>query len=138
MRRLAPLFSLMLMLGCGAPTAVQEPFAFGEPFWVALGRAAAGDDASTVVRFIRVVTDSRCPGGDIVCAWEGEASVEVGVRVPPAGETLLVLGVGAGRGIGSTGAVQGRLVEALALEPFAIGAPAGALPRVQLRVTAVR
>jgi hypothetical protein len=138
MRRLAPLFSLVLALGCGAPTAVQEPFGYGDPFWLALGRSAVSADASTIVRFVRVVSDSRCPGGDIVCVWEGEASVEIGVRIPPASETLLELRVGPERGGGGDGSVQGRAVQALALEPLGIGAPPGALPRVQLRVVAVR
>jgi hypothetical protein len=138
MRRLAPLFSLVLALGCGAPTAVQEPFDYGEPFWLGIGRSTISFDGSTIVRFSRVVGDSRCPGGDIVCVWEGEASVEIGLRVPPAGETLLEIGVGPSRADDGVGAALGRSIEVLALEPFGIGAPASALPRVQLRVVAVR
>lgn len=134
MRRLAPLFSLVLALGCGAPTAVQEPFDYGDPFWVTVGRTAISADGSTAVRFARVVGDSRCPGGDIVCVWEGEASVEIGVRVPPAGESVLAISVGQTRTDDGVGVAQGRMVEVLALEPFAVGAPPGSLPRVQLRV----
>ncbi len=137
-RRLAPLFSLVVALGCGAPTAVLEPFGYGEPFWVSVGHTAVSADASTAVRFVRVVTDSRCPGGEIVCVWAGEASVEIGMRVPPVGETLLEIGVGATRNSDGTGSAFGRGIEVLALEPFAIGAPPGTLPRVRLRVTAVR
>jgi hypothetical protein len=133
-KRLAPLFSLVLAVSCGAPTAVQEPFEFGETFWVTIGRTAASADGSTFVRFARVVGDSRCPGGDIVCVWQGEASVELGVRVPPAGESLLEISVGATRDDDGVGAAQGRVIDVLALEPFAVGAPAESLPRVQLRV----
>lgn len=138
MKRLAPLFSLLLALGCGTPTAVLEPFDFGEPFWVPVGRTAVSADASTVVRFVQVVADSRCPGGDIVCVWEGEASVEIGVRVPPAGEVSLEVSVGPTRHDDGQAAVHGRSIQVLGLEPVAIGAPAGRLPRVQLRVVAVR
>lgn len=138
MRRLAPLFSLVLALGCGAPTAVQEPFDYGDPFWVTVGRTAVSADGSTVVRFARVVGDSRCPGGDIVCVWEGEASVEIGVRVPPAGETLLEISVGQNRNDDGVGTAQGRSIEVLGLEPLGIGAPAGSLPRVRLRVLALQ
>src|SRR5688572_19865943 len=116
MRRLAPLLSLVLAAGCGAPTAIEEPFQFGEPFWVPVGRVAISADASTVVHFVRVISDSRCPGGDIVCVWAGEAKLELGVAVPPAAETRLEITLGGTSMDNGVGTAQGRSIEVLALE----------------------
>ena len=84
-RRLTPLFSLLLALACGSPTEPTDPFRLGEPFWLEIGRTAASDAAATLVRYDRVVADSRCPGGNIVCVWAGDITVELSVTTPSAG-----------------------------------------------------
>lgn len=87
--RVGALAALLLLGGaaCGAPTAAMRSFAPGEWFWLALGQAAAGEDGGTVVRFAKVVGDSRCPEG-AVCVWQGEVTVDVGVRLAGADEML--------------------------------------------------
>lgn len=77
-RRLTPLFSLLLAFGCGSTTAVVDRFEFGEPFPLAVGQQAVSADGSAAVHFTRVVTDSRCPA-DAVCVWAGEAIIELRV-----------------------------------------------------------
>lgn len=75
-RRLAPLFSLLLALGCGSSTGVVERFEFGEPFPLVVGQQAVSADGSAAVHFTRVVTDSRC-SPEVVCVWAGEAIIEL-------------------------------------------------------------
>ena len=57
MRRLASLFlvACLLFFGCGNPTAVEQTFTLGEPFWLARGKRAVSSDGSTTVRFAAVV-----------------------------------------------------------------------------------
>ena len=80
-KRLAPLFSLVLALGCGTPTEVVARFEFGEAFELAVGQTALSSDGNTTVTFARVITDSRCPS-DAVCVWAGEAIVELAISSP--------------------------------------------------------
>lgn len=163
-RRPAPLFSLCLALlaplaGCGTPTAVTDGFVLGEPFSLREGTTLVSTDRSTAVRFVSVVTDSRCPGGDIVCIWEGEAIIALEVWNPlsaglPAGVNAAPDPSGtapAGDGPGSpvmvpradvkVGAAEpvvvgGRRVEALALEPHR--SPSSTRPReARLRISLV-
>ena len=135
--RVGALAALLLLSGaaCGAPTAVMRSFTPGEPFWLALGQSAAGEDGGTVVRFAKVVGDSRCPER-AVCVWQGEVTVDLGVRVTGADEVLARLHtVTEPRSV----TVQGRFIELLAVEG---GAGAGSDLtqgyRAQLRVTLVR
>ncbi len=128
----------LLLLGvaaCGAPTAVVRSFTPGEPFWLALGQSAVGDDGETAVRFAKVAGDSRCPP-EAVCIWQGEVNVDLGVRVGGVDELILRLNTETPpRSV----TAQGRLIELLAVDG---GRGAGIGPtdpyRAQLRVTFVR
>ena len=123
MKRLAPLFLVVCFVftRCGAPTAVEQTFALGEPFWLAQGKQAVSSDGSTIVRFAAVVGDSRCPP-EAVCIWAGEVTVDIAVRVaagdevitrlhqrsdpiptpvPSTGRVVELLGVEGGAGAGS-------------------------------------
>ena len=82
MRPLAPLLlsCAVLLGGCGSPTGVNPRFEFGEAFSLREGAVAVSSDGTTVVEFLEVVTDSRCPGGPIVCIWAGEAIVALSVH----------------------------------------------------------
>lgn len=53
------------------------------------GRIAVAQ-TDTVLRFVRVVEDSRCPTG-VDCVWAGRAVVELGVRRGDAAEALVEL-----------------------------------------------
>jgi hypothetical protein len=136
--RSAPLFfalalvTLLAAASCGAPTAVVRSFTPGEPFWLALGESATGDDGGTVVRFAKVVGDSRCPPG-AVCVWQGEVTVDLGVRVGGVDEVHLTLGTETPP---RSATLPGRMIELLAVEG---GHGAGSEGyRAQLRVTFVR
>ena len=139
MRRLAPLFVVLTLLvaSCGSPTAVDQQFEFGEPFWLAQGDRAVSGDGSTAVRFSTVVSDSRCPPG-AVCVWAGEVTVDIGVRVADGAEVVARLS-GTTTPNGTRLPEMGRLVELLAVEGgVGAGGDAGKDYRVQLRVTPVR
>ena len=57
----------------GVLTAPQElTLAYGEE------RSVGG--SVLMVSFVRVVEDSRCPV-DVVCVWEGNAQIELGIRM---------------------------------------------------------
>lgn len=135
--RVAALAATLLLgvAACGAPTAVVRSFTAGEPFWLPLGQAAAGDDGGTFVRFAKVVGDSRCPP-EAVCVWQGEVNVEIGVRIGGAEEVLVRLNTETPP---KSVSEQGRLIELLSVEG---GNSAGIGPtdsyRAQLRVTFVR
>lgn len=126
---------LFAVAACGAPTAVVRSFTPGAPFWLPLGQAAAGDDGETVVRFAKVVGDSRCPP-EAVCIWQGEVNVDLGVRVDGVDELIVRLNTETPP---KSVTVQGRLIELLAVDG---GRSVGIGPtdpyRAQLRVTFVR
>lgn len=133
-RRLAPLFSLLLALAsCGSPTAVVGSYQLGEPFWLRVDRSAVSSDASTAVRFVRLVNDSRCLP-PMVCVWEGDAVIEVGVRVGAGAETVLQLHTTLEPRVVTIEGIQ-RRVELLALRPLDRLASTDQTPWAQLRVS---
>jgi len=137
-RHLAPLLSLCLALGCGSPIALTESFHLGEPFWLEIGTTGHSEEGTTTVRYERVASDSRCPGGDIVCIWAGEVTVEVSVATILMGEVQVQLHqVLEPRAV--TLEEQGRRVELLAYEDAPGDWPARThkRSRIQLLVTAV-
>ena len=60
-----------LALGCASPTKTQANL--GESFTLAAGESATISSENLSVRFVELISDSRCPTG-AVCIWEGEAS----------------------------------------------------------------
>ncbi|MBK7907450.1 MAG: hypothetical protein IPJ78_12945 [Gemmatimonadetes bacterium] len=136
-KRLAPLFSLCLALGCGSPTGVQASFGFGDPFWIEVGHSAVSRDADMVVRFLSVIENSTCPI-DAVCVWAGRAIVEVGVTVAPEPEVLVEIEVTASTPAARQRTVAGRRVEVQELRPpNRLGGAVGS-PELRLVVVAVR
>lgn len=137
-RRLAPLFLVMSLLvaSCGGPTAVDQEFAPGEPFWLAQGARAVSADAATIVRFAAAVSDSRCPP-EAVCVWAGEVTVDIGVRVAGSDEVVARL---SGTTTPSARLQEiGRQVELLAVEGGSgAGSDLSKGYRIQLRVSLVR
>lgn len=139
MRRLTPLFlvPVLLFLGCGNPTAVEQTFTLGQPFWLSQDMRAVSADGSTIVRFAAVVGDSRCPP-EAVCIWAGEVTVDIGVRVAAGDEVITRLNSPPDP---VTTPAQGgaRVVELLGVEGGSgAGSDLSKGYRAQLRVTAVR
>jgi len=62
---------LLVLPGCAKPTGIEVDL--GKEFTLSIGQSAAvaGEDLS--VKFVEVVSDSRCPQG-ATCIWAGEAS----------------------------------------------------------------
>ncbi|HSM14607.1 MAG TPA: hypothetical protein VLA66_11125 [Thermoanaerobaculia bacterium] len=57
-------------------TIEAEPEPEDGGFVLAVGEQARAGDGPLLVRFVRVVEDSRCPTG-VTCVWAGRAVVEV-------------------------------------------------------------
>lgn len=62
---------LLPMSGCSTP-ALNE-VELGKEFTLAVGQSAAITGENLSIKFVEVVSDSRCPTG-AVCIWAGEAS----------------------------------------------------------------
>ena len=68
---LALLFLLAAVsLSCGAGAGIQATL--GQEFTLPVGKTATFESESLTVRFVDVITDSRCPAG-VECIWAGEA-----------------------------------------------------------------
>lgn len=52
----------------------------GVPFELGIGDQASIASENAVVAFVDVVEDSRCPS-DVVCMWEGQATISVSMQV---------------------------------------------------------
>ena len=58
-----------------------------------LGQAVVIDSEGIIARFERVVEDSRCPA-DVVCVWQGQATIIISARVDGGDAQNLMLTVG--------------------------------------------
>jgi hypothetical protein len=66
---------------------LSEAVAAGEPFQLHIGQGAVVTELDGTVRFVEVVSDSRCPSNALIlCVWEGEGVVAV-ETTPTVGET---------------------------------------------------
>jgi hypothetical protein len=82
---------LPLLSGCGdSPTTPTKNVNLAEEFELAPGQSARIASADLTVAFDGVPADSRCPV-DVVCVWEGDATVAVSVRQPSMDKTVLEL-----------------------------------------------
>jgi hypothetical protein len=76
---------VVLALGCGGGTGPDTELAANElagPTEITLRHGQEAVVAGTALRvaFVRVSEDSRCPI-DVICVWQGNAAVEVRLRV---------------------------------------------------------
>lgn len=86
------LIAFALPSACGAPTQVRDAAPLGQPFWVDVGGLKVIGDVPTVVRFKRVVSDSRCPTDALVlCASAGNARLEFTIASQVGDETVFEL-----------------------------------------------
>ena len=87
----------------------------GVPFELKLGQQALIDSEDIAVSFADVVGDSRCPS-DVVCIWQGQATISVSVKVGGAGPREFMLTIGADESPSS--AFGQYSVKLLGLEPY--------------------
>ncbi len=64
---------LSVAFGCGGKTPEQVEAGLGEEFTLSIGQSARIPSENLVIKFIEVISDSRCPQG-ATCIWAGEAS----------------------------------------------------------------
>jgi hypothetical protein len=75
------LLTLLCIVGSCDDNPAGPTAALDVPFSLQQGQTAVLDSAGTTIRFERVLNDGRCPS-DVMCVWEGEASIEVKVGTP--------------------------------------------------------
>lgn len=112
----AVMSALVLFSSTVAFTQAQEVSAqLDEPFELGFGQEASIESEDIAVKFEQVVQDSRCPS-DVVCIWQGQATVSVSVQVGNDEPQELSLTLGADA---SLSAAFGQYsVKLLGLEPY--------------------
>jgi hypothetical protein len=109
--------ALALPSACGSPTHLREEVALGESFWLAHGDLAILNDGPTVLRFKRVVVDSRCPTDAlIICVDAGNAELEFTIASEAGDETPFALNSMVSRGPAAQ-VVGGFRIELLEIAP---------------------
>lgn len=85
----------VLVMGCTSATEPEFTGAFGatpglgQPFALEVGGWARIDEVNLLVRFVELVSDSRCPSNALIlCVWEGDGAVLVEIA-PQGGDALL-------------------------------------------------
>ncbi|MEO8064858.1 MAG: hypothetical protein ABI821_19170 [Pseudomonadota bacterium] len=67
----------MLLLGaCAAAPPARAPVKTGEEFTLALGESIGIESKGVILKFERVIEDSRCPM-NARCIWEGNARIAI-------------------------------------------------------------
>ncbi|PSR11348.1 MAG: hypothetical protein DA408_11325 [Bacteroidetes bacterium] len=91
MKNFLSLLSLLTLVMACNPTndqpRVDPIFEIGQPFVLAFGQVASCSCAAPDVKFVHVITDSRCPL-QAECVWAGEVVVELEIN-----EQLVRLGL---------------------------------------------
>lgn len=108
----AGLFSAALVYAQGNVSAELD-----KPFELKFSQEAIIDSENISIRFINFIQDSRCPS-DVVCIWEGQATIRVSVEVDgtDAGQYMLTIGADP-----SPSAAFGQYsVTLLGLEPYPV------------------
>lgn len=116
-RQAAAVMAAVALLGAVSFVQAQESVSaqLGEPFELGFGQEASIESEDVVVKFEEVVQDSRCPS-DVVCIWQGQATVSVSVQVGNDERQELSLTIGADA---SPSAAFGQYsVKLLGLEPY--------------------
>jgi hypothetical protein len=72
------IFSVLLVtafiaIASCAPKSDYKTFSLGDSFSLSVGQSASIDGDDLAIRFIDVITDSRCPSG-VECIWQGEVA----------------------------------------------------------------
>lgn len=59
------------------PNSVKKA-AYGETYRVLVGKSIADPAKGTIIKFEKMLGDSRCPKG-VQCVWEGKATIQISV-----------------------------------------------------------
>lgn len=86
MRRTAMLLCLLAATACDEKSPANPSGPINQQFVLAPGGTAAIDAAGISVRFMGVLSDSRCPA-DAICVTAGDAVVRIEVIRPSAGRS---------------------------------------------------
>lgn len=84
----ASLLALFVLSGCASP--VETSAGPGQQFSLAVGQQASITGEPLEVRFVRVISDSRCPQG-ATCIWQGEVSCQVEITYQGTAETMVLV-----------------------------------------------
>ena len=93
----ASLLMILLSLSAFSVSAHAQgttvPAELDKPFKLKIGQQAAIDSEKITISLLNVTEDSRCPS-DVVCIWEGQASIRVSAEVngTDAGQFALTIG----------------------------------------------
>lgn len=118
--------ALALPAACGSPTQVRQDVPLAEPFWMEHGSLAVLSEGPTVIRFKRVVADSRCPvDGLILCVDAGNAALEFSLATEVGDETSFELNSLANRG------PTAQVVGAFRIELLEVAPPARTQPAIE-------
>jgi len=72
-------FLILLFIACASgevPTQAPQEVALASEFRLAPGQARRVASSGLTVRFVRLISDSRCPVS-VTCIWEGDGELEV-------------------------------------------------------------
>ncbi|HLA73373.1 MAG TPA: hypothetical protein VK624_17825 [Steroidobacteraceae bacterium] len=65
---------LLVLASCAAIPPARPPVKIGEEFTLALGESVGIEQKNVIVKFEKVIEDSRCPM-NARCVWEGNARI---------------------------------------------------------------
>lgn len=121
---MARYFLILLLIACAsgeAPPQAPEDVVLASEFRLAPGQARRVASSGLTVRFVRLVSDSRCPAG-VSCIWEGDGEVEIGLNL---GEKRSLVRLHTHGGAQHTGQIvfSGYRVKLVALNPAPANPP---------------
>lgn len=112
----AVLTAVMLLSSIPYVKAQSIPAQLDVPFELGLGeQAIVESEHDIVVEFTEVIQDSRCPS-DVVCIWQGQATISISVQVGNADPQEFMLTIGADESPAVT--FWQHSVELLGLQPY--------------------
>lgn len=90
---LLPMSFTIAAVHAQSSTGGSVPAELDKPFELKVGQQAAIAPENIVIGFLNVTEDSRCPS-DVVCIWQGQASIRVSAEVngTDAGQFVLTIG----------------------------------------------
>lgn len=126
--------AILPSIGCAGPGQITA--SLGQQFTLGAGQMAAitGDNLS--IRFIEVITDSRCPS-NVVCIWQGEVSCLTEITKTGAPPYRVVLTQPGLSGESAKQAFDGYQVS-FKVEPYPVAGQAIPKDKYQLVLTVIK
>ncbi len=81
--------SLVIVTGCSAANASEDKILLGKEFTLRIGQSVTVSDENLVIRFDKVITDSRSPIG-AQTIWAGEAKIQLQITYKDTVKTLIL------------------------------------------------